>query len=71
MAFQGLREEYTDGKQVIKMLNGRYGLNIRAVKSLMGIDTKRYHKLNKKGEQLTEEEKKVLIELFEELEGRI
>lgn len=71
MAFQGLREKYTDGKQVITMLNNRYGLNIRAVKSLMDIDTKRYHKLNKKGEQLSEEEKKTLVELFEELEGKI
>lgn len=64
-----LRDWYTT-RQLMTLLNARYGLNRLGVKKLLQIDGSRFNKLSKGSAELNVTEGHILYTVFAELQGR-
>jgi hypothetical protein len=63
-----LRKWY-NAKQLVALLQARYGLNNMGVRKILGVSLKRVNEL-KRGERLTVDEARELVKTFNELEGK-
>ena len=63
-----LRDWY-NAKQLTALLQARYGLNNMGIRKVLGVSLKRVNEL-KRGEKLTIDEARRVVNTFEELEGR-
>lgn len=63
-----LRKWY-NAKQLVALLQARYGLNNMGIRKILGVSLKRVNEL-KRGERLSVDEARKLVETFDELEGK-
>lgn len=66
----GRLEGHYNTKQLLKLLNKRYGLNQLGIKKLLEINTTRFRKISSGQDEFNSVEREIICMAFQELEGR-